>query len=330
MGTDDHPGPDVAGAVAAARDFGITILLVGDQPRIETEMNKHDTNGLMIEVCHAEQVISMTDKPVEAGKEKKQSSMHVGMNLVKAGEADAFVTAGNTGGALTVATLHSLGRIKGVKRPAITALGNVARNLVIVTDVGANTDTKIDWLEQFAIMANLYAQQVLNIERPRVGLLSNGEEPGKGNQLVREAGPIFEKLPLHFIGNIEPKHIMKGKVDVIIADGYVGNILLKTFEATVEAMFLLIRDELSADLRSKLGGALSRPALKRVYKNIDPTQYGGAPLLGIDGVVIITHGGSSAQMIRNSIYQAKRAVETNVIETIRTGLEEYQNKENQA
>lgn len=322
MGTDNHPNPDVAGAVLAARDFGETIVLVGDEKAINLELDRLDTNGLSIEVVHAAQHITMEDKPADVGKSKPESSMHMGMQLVRDGQADAFVTAGNTGGALAVATLHSLGRIKGIRRPAMSAVGRLAGNLVTIVDIGANTDTKLEWLKQFAVMGNIYANRVLNIENPRVGLLANGSEEGKGDQLVRDAHSAFQELPLNFIGNVEPSDLFTGKVDVIVTDGYVGNILLKTYETAISTVFGMMRTHLTQDLRAKLGAALARPYLREVASQMDPTQYGGAPLLGVNGVVVITHGGSDANVIRNSIQQAIRAVQADVITKIKDGLAE--------
>lgn len=324
MGTDNYPAPDVAGAVLAAQEFGDPIILVGDESIIRQELEKHNATNLPIEIVHAPEAISMSDKPSVVGKSKPNSSMHIGMRLVKEGKAHAFVSAGNTGAAMAVATLHSLGRIRGVKRPALTAVGELMGNTIVVVDVGANTDTKLEWLTQFAIMGNYYAEKVLEKKNPRVGLLANGEEEGKGDQLVRDAGDAFKKLPLNFIGNVEPKDLLSGRVDVIVTDGYVGNILLKTYEAAISSVFRSLKQELTQDLRGKLGGLLAKPYLKKVVKQLDASQYGGAPLLGIDGIVIITHGGSDAQVIRNSIVQARKAVDANLIETIKNGIGENQ------
>ncbi len=323
MGTDTHPVADVAGAVMAAREFGDTIILVGDQSQVKHELTKHDMNGLAIEVVHAEESITMDDKPNEIVRGKPNSSVHVGVDLVKNGDGDAFVSAGNTGATLAV-SMFRLRRIRGVKRPALTAVGEIAGNLITVVDIGANTDTKLEWLQQFALMGNLYAQDVLGVARPRVGLLANGEEDGKGNELVRQANVAFREMPFHFIGNVEPSDLFNDKVDVIATDGYVGNILLKTYEAAIEAVGNQLREQLTRDLRAKLGAALVKPYLKNMITQLDPTQYGGAPLLGVNGVVIVTHGGSSATVIKDSIGQARKAVTSNVIETIQTGLAEVQ------
>ncbi len=291
MGTDNAPVSDVAGAVLAARDFDLDIILVGDRHRIEAELDKHDANNLPITVLHADDRITMDDKPNEILRGKPNSSMHVGMGMVKEHEADAFVTAGNTGAALAVAMFH-LRRIPGVRRPAITAVGEVAGHLVTIADVGANTDTKLDWLQQFGLMGSLYAERVLRVEAPRVGLLANGTEATKGDALVREAYPVFEDMPLNFIGNVEPEDLFRGRVDVIVTDGYVGNILLKTYETTMREIAHGLRGELTRDWRARLGALLLRPYLRRTFEQLDPSRYGGAPLLGVNGIVIIGHGGS--------------------------------------
>ncbi len=321
MGTDTHPRPDVAGGVLAARMFGGTIILVGDEQAVQAELSTYDTTDLHIEIHHANEAVTMTDKPNEVLRGKKQSSIHIGTQLVADGEADAFVTAGNTGAALAI-SMFTVKRIEGVKRPAITAVGELNGSLVTIIDVGANTDTKLDWLQQFALMGHVYAEQVLQVKQPRVGLLANGTEGTKGNQLVRDANPVFQNMPINFVGNIEPGDIFEGKVDVVVTDGYVGNILLKTFEATMSSLGKILRRELTVDWRAKLGAWLLRPYLHTSIRQLDPTQYGGAPLLGLNGIVIITHGGASAEVIRDSVGQARKAVQADVIRKTAQGLME--------
>lgn len=320
MGSDTCPVPDVAGAVLAAREYGDTILLVGDESQLKSELAKHDTSGLDLEIYNATEVVTMHDKPGVVGKAKPDSSMHVGMNLVKAGKANAFVTAGNTGAALSIATLFTLRRIAGVKRPALSGIIRIRDRAVIVLDVGANADSKPEWLAQFAIMGKIYAMNTLGLDNPRVSLLSNGEEEGKGNDLVRDATPLIAALPINFVGNVEPRELLKGGADVVVCDGFVGNVMLKTLEATSSIMGSLIREEIMADPISKLGGLLARNAFKRVYKQVDPFEVGGAPLLGVNGVVIIGHGRSNDTAIKNAIGQARKAVTGRVIEAIEAGL----------
>jgi phosphate acyltransferase len=320
MGSDDHPGPDVAGGVMAAREFGDEIILVGDQARIEAELAKHDTAGLSLEVRHASEVILMTDKPAEASRAKKDSSMHVGLGMVKDGAADAFVTAGNTGGVLAVATLHTLRRIKGVLRPALTVIFPLPTRPILL-DIGANADCKPEYLAQFAVMGSIYAERALGVQRPRVGVLSNGEEEGKGNLLVKETSQLLAQLPaLNFIGNVEAKEFINGGADVAVADGFTGNMVVKVSEAISSHLINLIRDEIKASPLTAVGGLLAKPAFARAKKAMDPFEIGGAPLLGVNGVVIIGHGRSNAYAIKQAVAQARRAVEQNVVAAIRDGL----------
>jgi glycerol-3-phosphate acyltransferase PlsX len=319
MGSDAHPVPDVAGAVMAAREFGDGIILVGDEARIRAELAKHDIEGLQIDVCHASQVITMTDKPGKASRAKKDSSMHVGLNLVKDGRADAFVSAGNTGGILAVATLHTLRRIRGVLRPALGVLfPTVERPLLI--DNGANADCKPEYLLQFALMGSLYVERVRGIDRPRVALLSNGEEEGKGNMLIKETIPLLIDSGLNYVGNVEPKEFMRGHADVAVTDGFTGNVVLKTAEAVAAYMSDLIRQEITGSTRTKIGGLLARPAFGRVRSRLDPNEVGGAPLLGVNGIVIVGHGRSNAYAIKQAIGQARLAVEQDIVGAIRAGL----------
>ena len=320
MGSDRHPGPDVEGAVLAAREFGETIVLVGDQQRVSAELARHDTSGLPIEVVHAAEHVTMEDKPGVVGRAKPDSSMHVGMRLVAAGEADAFVTAGNTGAALSIATLHTLKRIEGVHRPALGTILQLAGRSMILLDVGANTDTRAEWLAQYGVMGSVYAACALGLPNPRVALVSNGEEAGKGTQLVQDAAELLRTIGVNFTGNAEPKEVLGGAVDVAVMDGFTGNVMIKTMEATGDLIFRVVREELVADTRSKLGGLLVKPAFRRVYRQFDPFEIGGVPLLGVNGVVIIGHGRSNAYAVKNAIRQARDAVRGGIVAAIREGL----------
>lgn len=325
MGSDNCPGPDVEGAVLAAREYGDEIVIVGDQAKVRAELARHETAGLKIEVVHASDVITMEDKPGVVVKSKPQSSMHVGLSLVKDGAADAFVTAGNTGAALSIATLATLRRIPGIKRPALSALIGIGGRNVIVLDVGANTDCKSEWLLQFAMMGRIYAQAALGLTNPRVALLANGEEEEKGSEVVQQTHKLLRDMAdINFVGNIEPKEMMKGGVDVIVCDGFVGNILLKSLEGATRLMVDLIREELMRTTVSKVGALLARPAFRRVAKQIDPNERGGAPLLGVNGVVIIGHGRSNGYAIKNAIGQARKAIDGRLIDTIRAGVSSNQ------
>jgi glycerol-3-phosphate acyltransferase PlsX len=320
MGSDAYPEPDVAGAVLAAREFGDDIVLVGDETVIKKALSEHNTAGLPIEIQHASQVIEMTDKPAEASRQKKDSSMHVGMRLVKEGQADAFVTAGNTGGVLTVATLHTLRRIRGILRPALGVVFPIVERPMLI-DNGANADCKPEFLLQFGLMGSLFVERVLGIDNPRVALLSNGEEEGKGNSLIKETIPLMESSGLNYIGNIEPKEFMCGHADVAVTDGFTGNLVMKTAESIASYMSDLIRDELTKGPRTIVGGLLARPAFGRVRRRLDPNEVGGAPLLGVNGVVIIGHGRSNDFAIKQAIGQARLAVEKDIVGAIKAGIQ---------
>jgi len=320
MGSDNYPAPDVAGAVLAAREFGDAIILVGDETAVKNELSQHNTAGLKIAIQHASQVIEMTDKPAKASRQKKDSSMHVGMQLVKDGEADAFVSAGNTGGILAVATLHTLRRIRGVLRPALGVVFPIEERPMLI-DNGANADCKPEYLLQFGVMGSLFVERVLGIDNPKVALLSNGEEEGKGNTLIKETIPLMEASDLNYIGNIEPKEFMRGQADIAVTDGFTGNLVMKTAEAIASYMSDLIRDEMYKGPRTIVGGLLARPAFGRVRKRMDPSEVGGAPLLGVNGVVIIGHGRSNDFAIKQAIRQARLAVEKDVVGAIKAGIQ---------
>lgn len=320
MGTDTRPKNDIAGGVLAAREFGDTIVLVGDQERIKAELKMHDVGSGKMEILHAPHDIAMDEKPTNVIKAEATSSIHVALNAVKAGDVDAFVTMGNTGAVHAIATLKTLRRIPGVKRPVLSALFPISDHHMIFLDVGANTDVKAEWITQFALMGSIYAQRVLKCPEPRVALLSNGAEEIKGNLLIREAAELLTRSNMNFVGNVEPVELMSSVADVVVMDGFVGNIVLKMFEATTHYVATLIRQELRNDLISMIGGALARPAFKRIRDRVDTSEVGGAPLLGVNGVVIIGHGQNSAEGIKNAIKQARTAVQEKVIGAIRCGI----------
>ena len=319
MGSDQNPVEDVAGAVAAAREFGDEVILVGDEARIRAELGRQTTAGLKLEVVHASQAVDMTDKPGDVTRSKKDSSMHVGLNLVRDGQADAFVTAGNTGAVLAIAMLQTLRRIKGVKRPALGVRFPIA-NRPLLIDNGANADCKPEWLLQFAIMGSLYVEKMDGIARPRVALLSNGEEEGKGNQLIKDTIPLLRASGLNYIGNIEPKEFVRGAAEVGVVDGYAGNLILKTAEAIARYMSDQIRVEIKSGMLTTLGGLLAKPAFGRIRRQLDPHEVGGAPLLGVNGVVIIGHGRSNAYAIKQAVGQARRIVALDLVNEIRAGI----------
>jgi glycerol-3-phosphate acyltransferase PlsX len=320
MGTDNHPEPDVEGAVAGARIYEVPILLVGQPEVVERELAKHDISGLDIEIIPASQVIEMDEHPAQAVKSKPDSSMVVGMKLVKEGKADAFVSMGNTGGMLA-AGIFQLGRIKGIKRPALSTIFPTIPGYTFILDVGANADVKPEYLAQFALMGSLYSEHVLGVERPKVGLLSNGEEESKGNELVLEAHQLLKAIPnINFIGNIEGRDVPLGKADVVVTDGFTGNVLVKMSEGLGKMMKHIIQTEIKADPLSMLGGLIAMRAFNRIKAHSDYSKYGGAPLLGLDGIAIVGHGSSNAFAVENAVRVARSAVENNIVEAIRSGL----------
>ncbi|MCM2357065.1 MAG: phosphate acyltransferase PlsX [Geobacteraceae bacterium] len=300
MGGDNAPGVEVEGAVAAAREFGIAVTLVGDTDRVRQELAKHNCNGLDIDVQHATEVVGMHDSASDAVRKKKDSSIRVAFELVKQGRADAVVSAGNSG-ATMAAGMFVLKRIKGIERPAIAQIFPTLQGKTLVLDVGGNVDCKPIHLVQFAIMGEVYARHVMGIERPRIGLLSNGEEESKGNELTRETHAVLKDIPLAYAGYVEGRDIFNGAVDVVVCDGFVGNVVLKLSEGLAEAVGKMLKDEIKQSFLSKVGYLLSRKAFNNFRKKVDYSEYGGAPLLGIDGVGMICHGGSNAKAIKNAV-----------------------------
>lgn len=356
MGGDHAPVVTVAGAVQAAREFGIEIILVGPEDVTRRELAKHNVTGLTLPVVHASQVLEMTDHPATAARSKRDSSMAVGANMVKRGEADAFVTCGNTGGALATG-LFVLGRMKGIKRPALTTLFPSGESFCLLLDIGANTEVKPEYLHQFAIMGSLYAERVFHLARPRVAIVSNGEEEGKGSELVKETVPLLKAdSGLNFIGNVEGKDIVAGVADVVITDGFTGNVIIKFGEGIVKLLLTTVRRELQANLARNLAlgilptvalaafsaqgvgdfflrlllgllaalalpAALLIPSLRKIARRLDYTEYGAAPLLGLDGLLLVGHGRSNAQAVRGALRTAKQAVENNALAALRAGIQ---------
>jgi phosphate acyltransferase len=320
MGSDQHPEPEIQAAVRAAELYGEEIILVGNQDLIAARLKTVNTKNLPVRVIHAPDVLEMGDKAVASAQKKPNNSMAVGLELVKHGDAQAFVTAGNTGAAMFVA-LRKLGRIKGVQRPALTALFPVKDGHTVVLDIGANADARPDFLLQFAIMGSIYAQKVLNIANPRVGLLSNGEEAVKGNQLVRETYPLLETSGLNFIGNVEGKELFGHEADVVVTDGFTGNVLLKSSEAVARLITDVLRRELMSSFQTKIGALLAKPAFGGIKKMMDPAEVGAAPLLGIDGLVFVGHGRSDAHALTNALRVAHQAVQANLLETLRQQIQ---------
>jgi len=325
MGSDAFPQPDVEGAVMAAREYGVEIILVGDDAKIKTALAKLNISNLAIYVSHAPDMLTMQDKglalALKARRPNATNSMAVGIDLVKNGQADAFVTAGNTGAAM-VTSYFRLGAIPGVDLPALAPIFPTASGACVVLDVGANPDVKPENLLQFGIMGSVYAEKVRGVRSPKVGLVSNGEEEGKGNHLIKEATPLFKASGLNYYGNVEGKEVIGGLVDVAVTDGFVGNVMLKTAEAVAKLIVDKIKEAIkSGGPMAMLGGLLIKPALGSIKKLLDPSEYGAAPLLGVNGLVFIGHGRSDAVAIKNAIRVAKEAADANVIESLKAAIE---------
>ena len=321
MGSDRAPRPEIEGAIHAARHLGARVVLVGPEPQLKAELNRYRWGAPHgIEIVHASEVITMEDKVGQAVRSKRDSSMRVGLRLVREGRAAGFVTAGNTGAAMATAKMV-LGALPGVDRPALAAVFPTAiRTGAMLLDVGANVDCDAHNLEQFAVMGEIYFRSIFGTRRPRVGLLSIGEEETKGNQLTREAFQLLKQLPLNFVGNVEGRDLYNGQVDVIVADGFVGNVALKTSEGVVNLVRAALKEALKETITRQVGYLLSRSAFIDFKKRLDHTEYGGAPLLGLKGGCIITHGSSNANAIKNAIRVAAEFAESKANAEIESGL----------
>jgi phosphate acyltransferase len=319
MGGDLAPAQTVLGAAEAARIPGVEIVMVGLPDRVQRLLDPHP--GLRF--VPASQVIGMDEHPAQAVRAKTDSSLSVCARLCKQGQADAWVSAGNSG-AIMAAALFIQGRVRGVDRPALGTIVPSAGEPAYFLDVGANVGSRPEFLVQFARMGAVYAERILGRASPRVGLLSNGEEEGKGDDLVRETYGRLKRTPANshfrFVGNLEPKDVLAGKADVVVADGFVGNIAIKMAEATADLIFKAMRQEIPRGIRGKLGGLLIRPGVGRIRHRLDWREFGGAPLLGIDGVAVVAHGRSDARAIRNAVRVAKEAVDANLVGKIREAV----------
>jgi glycerol-3-phosphate acyltransferase PlsX len=321
MGTDRAPKAEVEGAVQAARQYGVRVLLIGPQDLVHSELRRHSSKRLPIEIVHASEFITMQDK-VEAIRAKRDNSMRVGLRLVREGQASGFVTAGNTGAAMATAKIV-LGALPGVDRPALAAVFPTAPgNPVMLLDVGANVDCTAQNLTEFAVMGDVYFRALFGggADGPRVGLLSIGEEEAKGNDLTRAAFRLLKELPLNFIGNVEGRDLYNGQVDVIVADGFVGNVALKISEGVANLVRTALKESLKATITRQVGALLSRSAFTDFKKRLDHTEYGGAPLLGVKGVCIITHGSSNANAMKNAVRVAAELAERGITQSIERGL----------
>jgi len=320
MGGDHAPRPEVEGSVLATKEYGVRVLLVGQPNAIRPELAKHSRPTLPIEIVAASEVITMADHPAQAFRRKKDSSVHVGARLVKDRQADAFVSAGNTGAVMTTAKLV-MGTLASVDRVALAApFPNAKGGVSVLLDVGANVDSKPQHLLHFAVMGEIYYRLTFGSRKPRVGLLSVGEEEIKGNELTRAVYDRLKDLPVLFVGNVEGGDLFSGKVDVIVCDGFVGNIALKICEGLAMEIVKFLRKTYKGSLTSQLGYLLSRGALKGIKRTMDYTEYGGAPLLGVRGVCVITHGKSNANAIKNAIRVAAGLARARVNERIEQEL----------
>lgn len=315
MGGDYAPEVVVKGACAAVKNFGCSILLVGQSKEIEKQLGLCKIDRSRIEIVHAEEVIAMDESPVNAIRKKKNSSIAVGVNLVKEGRADAFFSAGNTGAVVCAATLK-LGLLESIERAGIAIVMPNLKGVSLIIDAGANIDPKPLHLLQYGLMGSAYFEEILGKKGPTVGLLNVGEEESKGTEFVKETYQMLENSPMNFIGNVEGRDIFSGKCDVIVCDGFVGNVTLKVSEALAETMAYTLRQSLLSSIWGKLAYLLGRSCFKNFKKKIDYSEYGGAPLLGVNGVVIIGHGRSSAKAVMNAIRFAKDEVERNINQNI--------------
>jgi glycerol-3-phosphate acyltransferase PlsX len=316
MGGDHAPQSNVEGALLAATEWkDVEIILVGDQAQIESLlMGKEVPSNLSIQ--NASEVITSEDEPVKAVRRKRDASMVVAGRLLKEGKADAMISAGNTG-ALMATGLLVVGRMGGIERPALAPMIPTLDDVgVLALDIGANMDSKPQHLAQFGLMGSLYRQKVQGIAKPRVGLLNVGVEPGKGNELTKEAYPLLQEMPIHFVGNVEARDVMVGNCDVLVCDGFAGNILLKTIEGTAGAMFSLLKEQFSQSLKSKIGAAILMPQLKGIKKKMDYSETGGAPLLGLSSLVMKSHGSSSGNAIKNAVKQTRIALKNELVQSI--------------
>jgi glycerol-3-phosphate acyltransferase PlsX len=327
MAGDHGPEDLIAGALLAAEQAGLEVSLVGDESLLRDYVDKlapAPEISHLIKIVHASQVIEMNEHPVDAIRKKKDASVMVAFELLKQGEVEAVVSAGNSG-ATMAAGVRKLGRLSGVSRPGIASVFPTLKKPVILMDIGANVDCRPQHLFQFAVMASAFSR-VLDISNPSVGLLTIGEETGKGNTLVKEAFPLLQNSSLNFIGNVEGRDVFQGNVDVIVCDGFVGNICLKISEGLAEAAMLMLRDEILKSFTAKLGYLLARPAFKAFKKRVDYATYGGAPLLGLAGTGIICHGKSSSEAIKNAIIEASKMVKHNINQDILRSLNSEENR----
>ena len=325
MGSDANPEPELQAAEDAVKLYGDEIILVGPEEMLESRLKSMPGKGQGIRIVNASETINMQDKglalALKAKRKGSKTSMAIAMDLVQGGQADAFLSAGNTGGVVATA-YYRLGMIEGVERPAVTGLFPVRGGACAVLDIGANPEVKPEHLLQFAIMGAVFSQTVRSIAYPRVALLSNGEEPGKGNELVKHAYPLLQNSGLNFIGPVEAKEIFAGEADVVVTDGFSGNIFLKTSEAASKMLIDILKQELMASVRTKIGALLAKPAFDKIRKVLDPGEIGAAPLLGFNGLVFKAHGRSDAYAVLSGIRTVRQAIEMDLLRKIQIAINE--------
>lgn len=319
MGGDHAPVETCKGAIEALNEIKGTILLIGDENKINMELAKYTYDQNRVEVLHTTQIVENEDKPVKAIKEKSDSSMVVGMTLLKNGEIDGFVSAGNTG-ALLAGGLLKVGRIKGIDRPALASVYPTSQGISVLIDAGANADCKPRNLDQFGMMGSIYAANVLKIENPKVGIVNIGSEEGKGNALTQDAYLEMKKAPYNFVGNVEAREIPMGAVDVIVCDGFTGNVILKLSEGVVKSFGNMIKEAIMQTVVTKIGGVLIKGALSQMKRKMDYTEYGGAPFLGVNGLLMKAHGSSNAKAFKNAIKYTEICALNHVVSDIKLAL----------
>ncbi len=315
MGGDRGPDELVSGAIQAVEEYGLNVTLLGDEQRIQSALSKHNRHPDQIQIVHTTQVVAMDEQPFDAVRKKKDSSIMRAFALHKEGKVDAVVSAGNSG-ATMAAAIKYLGRLEKVSRPGIAGIYPTLKGTVVMMDVGANVDCRPQHLFQFGIMASAFSTVLFGIERPRIGLLSIGEEGGKGNVLVKKTHELFQKSSLNYIGNVEGRDTFIGNVDVIVCDGFVGNVCLKLSEGLAEAVLAMLGGEIAKSFKAKIGYLLAKEAFDSLRRKVDYAEYGGAPLLGLNGAGIICHGRSNATAIKNAIKVAAELVRNHVNERI--------------
>lgn len=321
MGSDEYPVPEILAAIQLKQELGENVILVGKKELIERKMAELNLGKIPLDIVDAPDVVEMTDKPVDSARKKPNNSMAVGLGMVRDGKAEAFVTAGNTGGAYFNA-VTILRRISGISRPALSAFIPNRKGRCVFLDTGANADCRPEFLLEFAVMGSVYAQKVLGVKSPKVGLLANGEEAGKGNELIKGAYPLLHASGLNFYGNVEPKEVYAGNVDVLVADGFSGNVFLKTSEAVAKFITDLLKEGISSSFINKIGYLLAKPAFKVLKTKMDPAEVGAALLLGVNGLVFIGHGRSDARALVSAVKLARNTIKADLLSSMKAEIQE--------